>query len=205
VTDDEERAMWQEALAQRPPTNEPVPAEVVWRAVAGELPEPDRTALIERLAWDADLQEAWRLALTMQREEREAPPARRPWIAAVVALAAALLLVVGLWSGRPTEVPVYRGDPAVSTPLADRAPLPRQDFTLRWSHPPGARARLDVWDADLQVLGRADDLSTGSFTVPPAWLAPVADGDEVVWRVTLVDDGRTTTSPAFVQRVVQER
>jgi hypothetical protein len=79
--------------------------ERIWRAVAGELPAPERRDLVDRMASDPALAEAWRVAHDLSRSAaraRRATPARRdmpwwtqPWGAAAavaVALVAGFLL-----------------------------------------------------------------------------------------------------------------
>ncbi|ATB46579.1 hypothetical protein [Corallococcus macrosporus] len=52
----------------------PVDADLVWRAVSGELPAEERRAVVERVAADPAWAAAWRLAVELSRAASEAAP-----------------------------------------------------------------------------------------------------------------------------------
>lgn len=199
---DDEAAMWREALEQRSggkTSHAHVDAEQIWRAVHGELPADDLGALVDRMAVDPDLQLAWRLAHEL-REPPAAPAAPRPantrrYLLPLALLAAAGLLVV-FWP-RPVD-DTLRGDRDAITQLEDRQPLPRDAFTLRWAHPDGSVATVELRTADLRTLARSPDLTRGEWTVPADVLASIPAGDALVWQVRLQQGTSTTTSDAFV-------
>lgn len=199
MTEDHEQRVWAEALALRPPVEEPVPADTVWRAVAGELEPEELEPLLDRLARDPDLQLAWRLARALDaRPEAVRPPWSR-W-GVLVAIAASLVVAGGVWVGRG-DPEASRGSPAVETRLTSRSALPRTAFVLEWDQPVGARAVVELRDGDLRVLGHSPPLSEGRWTVDPALLSTVGPGGAVVWRVTVEHAGEEQVSEAFVQVV----
>lgn len=202
MSDDDERDLWRRALAtERTPVLPPVPAETVWRAVHGELPPETLGPLLERLQVDADLQVAWQLAREMGAEPERSAPRLPRWAPWVVALAAGLLLV--LWSVRPGPVPsdAWRGEPVVQTTLPGRGALPRDQFVLVWEMPAGARANVELRDANLDLLGESGWIDASTWEVPPEMLIGVPAGGEVVWRVRVQDRGVEVRSASFVQTV----
>jgi hypothetical protein len=190
----------------------------VWSAVRGELPPDARRALVDRLAAEPALAEAWRIAHALESPDATAPVAtatagmpgrpRRSWPAPWLATAAVVILGVSavVLLPRLRESPaVLRqpGVPAIESLLTPGAAVSREAFELRWTAgPPGSRYRVRVTTEDLHVLAEATDLETPVFRVPVPTLAGVAAGGVVFWQVDVVMPSTTRlTSPTFVNRV----
>lgn len=203
---DKEAQMWRVALQDAEGSQETVDPDVVWAAVRGDLRADELAVLVDRLATDADLQVAWRLAAELQREAVPIAvpvvpqPVNRAWIGGL-ALVAVVLLGVLVVSLRPVDTEEVRGDSGIVTVIADRAVLPRAEFVLQWSQPQNAVATVEVRGADLSLVARSPQISGGEWQVPPEALADVASGQELVWRVSVRAEGATQTSSAFVVRV----
>jgi hypothetical protein len=191
----------------------------VWQALHGEIPALERAAVVDRLASDPALAEAWRIAHALQYESdrqrrgaRAAAPAgraRSAWrqpvwlsLAATLLIATTSLLVV---------VPQRHGDAtfraagryAVEPLIAHAELLPRDAFALRWNAAPeGARYRVRVTAEDLRLLMSVEGLTEPSVTVDPARLATLPSGSIVFWQVEAVlPDGELVVSPTFVSRL----
>ena len=115
--------------------------ERVWRAVSGELPADERHEIVDRMATQPAVAEAWRIAHELRAAQQErlgnsAEPAARSWRPAWIGLAALLVLSVGagLLQLRRPPTDTFR-DPGryVVEPLViSDATLPRDRFVLRW-------------------------------------------------------------------------
>lgn len=184
----------------------------VWSAVRGELDPETRRALVDRLADEPTLAEAWRIAHAL--ESPEAPMAtavmapRRSWPAPWLAAAAVVILGISAALLVPElrrSEPVLRqpGVYAVESLLGPDAALPRDAFELRWTAaPPGSRYLVRVTTEDLRVLATASDLDAPVLRVPADALESVPAGARVFWQVdvTLPANGRLA-SRTFVTRV----
>lgn len=208
-----------QALAETA-TRDVSPADLaaVWSAVRGELPAETRRALVERLAAEPALAEAWRVAHALDAPDASAPAdtgaaevvaaARRswpaPWLAAAAVVILGLSAVVLVPRLRETQ-PVLRqaGAPGIESLLAANAALARDAFDLRWTAgPPGSRYRVRVTTEDLQVLAEVADLEVPAFRLPATALTVVPAGGVVFWQVEVVLPTTTRlTSPTFVNRV----
>jgi hypothetical protein len=189
--------------------------ERVWLAVSGELPAAERRALVERMATDRALAEAWRVAAELWRasQEKAAPEAetqapRWAWSLGWVAAAAALVVVVGgtavLWRGGPGgDVLRDQAPVAIESLVPAGTALPRDDFRLRWTPgPEGSRYEVRVTSEDLRLLATATGLMAAEFVVVPAQLVDVGPGARVLWQVDLVlPDGGRVASQTFVMAV----
>ncbi|MCE9669652.1 hypothetical protein LY474_17800 [Myxococcus stipitatus] len=210
---------------------EPVDADLVWRAVSGELPAEERRAVVARVAADPGWATAWRLAHELSRAAKEAhstgdtspdPRARRDdgrahraqrrfrfawsrpaWGA--VAVVALVCVVIGVSFRQGPDEPRVRGADAeqVSSLLPDEGFLPRQTFILRWSAgPDGTRWSLQLSSEDLGVTHRVDSLERAEYQVPASVLAPLPSGAKVLWQVEArLPDGQVRRSATFVNRV----
>jgi hypothetical protein len=187
----------------------------VWHALAGTLGADERRELIDRLATDPALAEAWRVAHELRvasgvDADAGAAPRRpvagwsRGWLAAAAVLLIGVSGVVMLQRARPA-VETFRNVEGYSveslTPA--NATLPRNEFRLRWTPgPPDTRYQVRVTTDDLQVLTIAADLSAAEFVVPGETLASVASGDRVLWQVdATLPGGERMSSATFTTRV----
>jgi len=183
--------------------------EEIWRAVAGLEVQARTAALVDHTIRCGDCARLWRLAREAQAES--APVAvvtpiqaagRWRWgvvASAGLAVAASLLLVLR----QPATENPERGSPEARIASATARELPREAFLLRWApQGEGARYRVQVTLPDLTELDSAVELTVSEHLVPPAALARVPAGSDVLWRVEArLLDGRTMTSPPFRTRV----
>lgn len=185
--------------------------ELVWRATAGELPPEQRRALIDRMATDEALAEAWRVAAALQDgPARDTPvgPARpmwaRPWMLAVAAgLVAATATVIYQRDVRPPD-DTYRAPAAaaVTSLIPDGSLLPRDDFRLQWSPgPEGSRydVRVTTEELDLVAAATADQ---PEVLIPADRFGGMPPGTPLFWQVEVVwPSGERRTSATFTVRV----
>ena len=200
---------WQRALASLAGSGNHAPdAERIFDALYGDLGVEERRAVVEELTRDPDAAEAWRLAqeLTPVDVSITSSPLVSVW--KWVAVAAAVLLVVGLgWNGfdsPATNEPTYRsGEPhAIASTLPPEEALSRTQATLRWTAIEGARYRIRVLTPELEVLELADDLTAAQYTVTPSALRRVPSGGPILWQVEARVPGRASiVSPTFTARV----
>jgi hypothetical protein len=188
----------------------------VWRAVAGELSPEERRALVDRLAADPALAEAWRVAHEVraagQLDARTGPSAARRspiwfrgWMAAAAVFLVAVSGIVLVQRFQPGMDDTFRTTDraSVESLVPAGAGLPRADFRLRWTAgPPDTRYQVRVTTADLQVLTIAADLAAAEFLVPAEALSPVRSGEPVLWQVDATfPGGERVSSPTFTTRV----
>jgi hypothetical protein len=186
----------------------------VRRALAGELPAADRRALIDRLAAEPALADAWRVAAGLQELWPSAPPAppRRVvvWPRSWMAAAAALLLIVAggvtvlqRWPSEGNGVFRTSDQYVVESLVPDDAALPRDAFRLRWTPGPAeSRYQVRVTTDDLRVLATAPDLAAPQLTVERDRLAEVPPGGRVLWQVEVtLPGGARVASRTFTARV----
>ena len=189
--------------------------ERVWRAMDGTLDAGERRELIDRLASDPALAEAWRVARELHAAAEADAPARAVprravtgwrsgWLAAAAVLLAAVGAVVVVQRIQPSDDTFRAGDGySVESLVSADAALPRDQFRLRWTPgPPDTRYQVRVTTEDLQVLTVAADLPVAEVVVPGDSLSPVASGGRVLWQVNArLPGGGTVTSATFVTRV----
>ena len=189
--------------------------ERVWRAMDGTLDAGERRDLIDRLASDTALAEAWRIAGELHAAaEADAPARAAPrravtgwrsgWLAAAAVLLAAVGTVVVFQRIQPSDDTFRAGDGyTVESLVGADAALPRDQFRLRWTPgPPDTRYQVRVTTEDLQVLTVAADLPVAEVVIPGDSLSPVASGGRVLWQVNArLPGGGTITSATFVTRV----
>jgi len=187
----------------------------VWRAMDGTLGADERRELIDRLASDPALAEAWRVAHELHEaggagvEARGVPrqPVRgwqRGWLAAAAVLLAAVSAMFVFQRTRPVDETFRAGERyAAQSLLGADATLPRDQFRLRWTPgPPDTRYQVRVTTEDLQVLTIAADLPVAELVVPRETLAPVAPGNRVLWQVdATLPGGERISSATFTTRV----
>jgi hypothetical protein len=186
----------------------------IWRAMSGELPAPERRALVERMAGDPSLAEAWRVAHEVRRTAAapsHAPVTRdtRTWMrpglatAAVIFIAAALGALLQL--SRPADEDTFRdpGGYVVASLVPPDAALARDAFRLRWTGgPEDSRYHVRVTTEDLRVLATVSDLVVPELLVNPDALSDVASGSRVLWQVeATLPGGERVSSQTFVARV----
>ena len=185
--------------------------ERIWQAVSGTLEIEQRRDLIDRMATDPALAQAWRVAHELERarhgESTLTVAQSRPWIrTALMGIAATLILAAGirLYIDR-TPSDVYRAGASfvVESQIASDASLPRDAFVLRWKPgPDGSRYSVRVTTEDLKLLTTATDITSPHLTVPGDSLSPLASGTRVLWQVVMsVPSGETISSQTFVVRV----
>lgn len=196
------------------PVDADLPEELrdrIWRAVSGELPVAEREALVDRMAAEPAVAEAWRVAYQVWQASAAAAPAvtttpATRWTPSWLAAAAVLLLCTSLGVftllNRSQGGDEFRAAPGivVESLISQDARLPRDAFRLRWTPgPTGARYQVRVTTEDLQVLATAADLPTAEFLVDREVLVAVPPGGRVLWQVDVVSpDGARQTSATFV-------
>jgi hypothetical protein len=187
----------------------------VWRAVAGELSGDERRQLIDRLAVNPSLAQAWRVAHELQVTKRAEQPAkasafRRGRLGSLRWLAAAAVLVLAAGgiallqrSRSPADTFRATGGAALESLIPADASLPRDDFRLRWTPgPPSTRYQVRVTSADLQVLSIATGLPDAEYVVPSEALSPVRAGERVLWQVDATfPSGERISSATFAARI----
>lgn len=187
----------------------------VWRAMDGTLAADERRELIDRLASDPALAEAWRVARELHAATEATAPAqlaprraitgwRAGWLAAAAMLLAAVGAVFVVQRTQPASDTFRAADSySVESLLDADATLPRDQFRLRWTPGPAdTRYQVRVTTEDLQVLTVGADLSSAEFVVPRDTLAPVAPGNRVLWQVDArLPGGERISSETFTARL----
>ena len=196
-------------------------ADTVYRAAAGELPAAERLRLIDRMASDPALAEAWRLAVELQAAARRADPSIVPapvhslgrksvrWNPAGLAFAAILMLAIGIGVRNQLQPePTWRGQRvthAIELLGAEKASLPRRAATLRWRLAEGSstasiRVVVTTAEAGPVFIGEpASPSAINEFTVPETALAKFPAGARLLWRVEgRALDGTPISSPVGV-------
>jgi hypothetical protein len=206
------RDAFQSMAAQSTTECAPEDVERIWQAVSGKLEIEQRRDLIDRMATDPALAQAWRVAHELERarngESSLTVAQSRPWMLnAFMGLAAMLILGVGVKVFYLDRTPsdVYRAGVTytIEPSIASDAPLPRDAFVLRWKPgPDGSRYSVRVTTEDLKLLTTATDITSPQLTVPQESLAPLPAGARVLWQVVMsVPSGDTVSSQTFVVRV----
>jgi hypothetical protein len=197
------------AYADREPekgADDPVAAERIWAAAAGELSPEETEALALRAAADPDLAAMWALALGQgaaeQHDDTEQVAALLHTEGQVVSLwprrlaATGLLLAAAaavLFLRPPPDSDVWRGS---ETEIITAASAERTAAGLRldWEATPGAIWSLRVFDPDLSAVYRADGIQETHAIVP----LDVLQGDGLTWQVSSQrPDGSQERSPLF--------
>ena len=214
--DDQQLARLRAAFAVPDPTSispSCPPPETLWSAVRGELAPQAMREVLDHVALCSACAEDWRLAAELNRQqagESAVTPGRvlqgrfgrwRP-LAATAALAAGLLLAVGVWRTQAPQTPTYREarHEAIRSLLPAGQALPRQDAVLRWSPLPGAASYdVRVTTEDLfQTVASAKGTTATELRLPVAALAALPPGAKLLWQVDAVrPDGTHETSPTF--------
>ena len=202
------------AAAAPDPESCPSP-ETIWAAVRGELSPRELRKVVEHTAVCAACAEDWRLAAELVRQSAaaaETTPGKvlqgrfgrwRPLAAAAAALAAGLLIVVGLYrTGTlgPGQ-PAYREaeSETIRSLVAKDQALPRQGAVLRWSPVPGAESyEVRISTEDLRLVLTAQRSNSASYSIPESALASLPPGSKLLWQVDAVfPDGTRRSSPTF--------
>jgi hypothetical protein len=186
----------------------------VWRAVSGELPAEERRDLVDRMAGDPALAEAWRSARELSRAaaagavREERVPRRAAWRASWLAAAAVLIAGIGIaivYQRSSLRDDTFRdpGHYVVESLVRPDVTLPRDAFRLRWTPgPPDTRYQVTVTTDDLRVLATIQGLTMPELTLDGRRLSDVAPGARVLWQVmAALPGGESVASQTFVARV----
>jgi hypothetical protein len=215
--DAQQLARLRAAFAAPGPTPDPnsCPSpETLWSAVRAELPPRQMREVVEHIALCPACAEDWRLAAELNRQEEAAATVKpgkvlqgrfRQWrpLAAAAALAAGLLVAVGLY--RTGELgprpPIYREaqHAGIRSLLPAGQALPRQAALLRWSPVAGATSYdVQVSTEDLQTVVTARGQTAPELRIPASALSKLPPGARLLWQVDAVrPDGSHETSPTF--------
>jgi hypothetical protein len=200
------------ASAAAAPEPESCPApDRIWAAVRGELPPGELRALLDHTASCAACAEDWRLAVELNHQSAEQAgtvPGRviqgrfGRWraMAGAAALAASLLIAVGVYRGGNVGQPGYRGaGTEVHSLLAEGQALPRQAPVLRWTPLAGASAYdVSVSTEDLRQVASSRGQAAAEYRLPASAVAGLPAGSRLLWQVDAVfPDGHHVTSPTF--------
>jgi hypothetical protein len=187
----------------------PEDVDRVWRAVAGSLPAEERRELVDRMATEPGLAEAWRSAQELWRSAAETPPATpaiwtRSWLAAAAVLIIGVAIAV-VFQRSPSRDDTFRqsGNYVIESLVQPETTLSRDAFRLRWTPgPQDARYQVTVTTEDLRVLTTASDLTLPELTLESGLLSDVAPGARVLWQVSAtLPGGERAASQTFVVRV----
>ena len=185
----------------------------VWAAVRGGLPAAERRALVERIAGDPAIAEAWRVAHTLRRDDpwelsvelRHSTSVVGRWLATAAAALVAVSVVVlvsRLDRSNGDTLRAPSGTRIESVTPGDAA-MPRDEFRLRWSPGPvGSRYQVRVTTDALQVLATVADLTEPEVTIDRAALDGLTPGTRVFWQVeAALPTGERTASETFAARL----
>jgi hypothetical protein len=187
--------------------------ERIWLAVTGKLSASERLDLVDRMAREPVLAEAWRIAseladampkdAALQRRHRFLPAGRS--LAAVAGVVLIMAAGVMLMNRSSSRVDTLRtSDELVVEPLVpEGTTLSREAFRLRWTPgPPESRYQVRVTTEDLRVVASAFDLTMPELVVQPEALAQIAPGTPLLWQVDVIaPDGSRMSSRTFTARV----
>ena len=215
TADEKLRAAFQRLGDARHPECSGDDLDRIWRALDGTLDAEARRELIDRLATDPALAEAWRVAHELHAASSvdvdanaapRQPVARwqRGWLAAAAVLLAAVSAVFVFQRIRPADDAFRNVEGySVESLIGVDATLPRNEFQLRWTPgPPDTRYQVRVTTEDLQVLTTAADLAAAEYAVPADTLASVVSGSRVLWQVdATLPGGQRVSSATFTALV----
>jgi hypothetical protein len=193
--------------------SEPVDSERIFDALHGDMGPEERHAVVEQLLTNPAAAESWRLAREISPEPvadasgDRAPDSKRPawqWIsvAAAVVLAAGIGWQLAPWRG--ADEPAYRGTESrvITSALPQGGDISRARPVLRWNGIDGARYRVRVLTADLQLLEESPEASATEHSISPETLARIPAAAQILWQVDARIPGEVVvTSPTFTNRV----
>lgn len=190
--------------------------ETLWSAVRAELPPQQMREVVEHIALCPACAEDWRLAAELNRQAETAVAATaapgkilqgrfRQWrpLAAAAALAAGLLIAVGLYrtGGPGPQPPAYREaqHAGIRSLLPAGQALPRQAALLRWSPLAGVVSYdVQVSTEDLRTIATAKGQTAPELQIPASALSNLPPGARLLWQVDAIrPDGTHETSPTF--------
>ena len=188
-------------LADEPGWSE-VDAERVFSALHGDVSSDERNAMVDELIRNPQAALAWRLARELEppgRPGRRLMTAPRTWmaIAATVAIVAGAAWLFVPWR---SGTPVFRTGEArtISSRLPAGERLVRAAPVLRWSPVEGARYRVRVLTADLDLLDESDDLAEPEYRLRDDVLQKIPSGARILWQVEARAGGAAVVvSPTF--------
>jgi hypothetical protein len=183
-------------------------AERIFSALHGNLSAEERRAVVDELVQNPDAAAVWRMARELAPEEPAvAPPARRGgWTWASVAAVAVLALGLG-WMFQPWqsfEEPAYRSveQRSIASLVPADTPLRRAQPVLRWTAVEGARYRVRVLTAELDLLEEAEDLAAPQYALSADVLRRLPSGARILWQVEARIPGTAgLVSPTFSVRL----
>ena len=195
--------------------SDPVDAERIFDALHGDMSPAERHVIIEQLVSNPAAASAWRLAREMGPDATQesaldpAPEERRrsaQWHLLSVAAAAVLAVGIGwqLMQWRGTDAPAYRSveSRSIASALEPGSDLSRARPVLRWTGIDGARYRVRVLTADLQVLEESPETLAPEYTLDQETLARIPPATQILWQVEAHIPGEVViTSPTFSNRV----
>jgi ferric-dicitrate binding protein FerR (iron transport regulator) len=177
-------------------------AERVFSALHGDVSAEERRAVIDELIRNPKAAEAWRLARELEppdRAGRRLMPAPMTWmaIAATVAIVAGAAWLFVPWR---SGTPVFRTGESrtIASLLPDDARLSRAAPVLRWTPVEGARYRVRVLTAELDLLDESDDLSAPEYRLSEDVLRKIPGGSRILWQIEARAGGAAVVvSPTF--------
>jgi hypothetical protein len=186
----------------------------IWRAVSGDLPAAERRELVDRMATDPALAEAWRVAHELHQaappETSAAPQGARFWTPSWLAAAAVLVIGVAIGvlfqlSSPPEAEDTFRNadNYVIESLVPPDTALPRDAFRLRWTPgPPDSRYQVRATTEDLRVLANITELTEPEAVLESAVLTSVLPGARVLWQVeAMLPGGQTVSSETFTVEV----
>lgn len=190
---------------------EGIDADLVWRAVSGQLPPQQLEDVVERVAKDPSWALAWRLARELRAASEEGTARRGlrlAWSRGIRygALAAGLVAATaaGYWYVNRLPEPGYRepGAAAIESLVPEGQGLPRSRCVLLWTGPRGATYAIRATSDDLVRVHTATGLKETRYQVPESFLSAFPPKARLLWRVEArLSDGTVVAGPTFVVRL----
>jgi hypothetical protein len=199
MTDDDLRKAFAEARGAAPA--EPLDPDRIWAAAKGQLSPAETAEVLDRVALDPTAALAWRLARELPDEPAAARVANttRWFLGGALAVVAAVVVGLGVWSTRPPEVDpgIYRGARGDVPTLAPVHVAPGAPAHLAWTAVPGAQYAVLLLDRELAEVARVDALAAPEATLTADQLRRIG-GTGFVTLLVRTADGERRSPPAPV-------